>query len=1032
MSGVSDGQYADETTFNDSFMARNGDTDTIGKVGLLNTDVDSGPSVTNPQKYLNHLGDVVGATQDGGAADLEYASNNYIIDGDSRKEAIEVLDVALADVQDQIDVHETRLDAHDITLAAHTSQLNDHESRLDAAEITIADHETRLDAAEITISDHETRLDTAETSIADHETRLDTLETGNQTIGGNKTFSGNVTIQGDLQVDGTLTTVNSTTLEVTDANILVNNGGNDTSAEGAGLTIERTSTNAAFQFDSALASKFKLGLIGSLYEIIVSGVAQVISGVKDFVSGIKADTIDESTLNAGVTIDGTLIKDGLVDGRDISVDGSTLTSHVANTSNPHSVTKAQIGLTNVTDDAQLKRAANDLNTFTEKTTLAPDDIFIIEDSADSFNKKKVKNSNAGGGGSGGAGSKNYLGVINGINGNGNFELGTTTKWSLAHTTLSGLIPNQVSGSWTAANANLSISAVTSGKLAGSYSLQMVSTVASTPGDMLVSDAFTIDASDAAKVLTFKAFYSATSGASNLNFSGTSAASIQVYIYDVTNSAWIQPAGVYGMTQGFGVGVVTGTFQSSSNGTQYRIAFVNINASAGAFTMLMDDIAISPQTTNIGPVVTDWQSYTITTPGLGTPSNVETEWRRVGDELEIRGKFTIGSLAPALGEPRITFPSGIISADTTKIPTIQIAGEFVQDSAGVIGALLLMEPSVGYVTLGFQNSTNAGLTKLTTGNGMLNGGKIAFKARIPASGWSSNVQMSNDTDTRVVAARMDTTTGTVLNGSGVKIDFNGVFLDTHGMASTANDRMTIPVSGVYKIRSLNFLSGTTGERAVRTDVKINGATSYQVALGVKPPTTTGTSWTIFGEITLKLNAGDYAEIFGVDVAGATTVVSGSYFEIERLSGPSVIAASETVACRYTTAAGQSIASSSAVTVVFGTKTYDSHNAFNASTGEFTVPVSGTYAIKGCITFGSTAWASTNVIQLRLYKGGVHISQNTDVTETSMTRMVSIQHHDSIKLLAGDVITLKAVHFNAGSKSLSTDPTENFFAIERIGN
>lgn len=42
---------------------------------------------------------------------------------------------------------------------------------------------------------------------------------------------------------------------------------------------------------------------------------------------------------------------GNVDGRDVSADGSTLDSHVANTSNPHSVTKAQVGLGSVENTA---------------------------------------------------------------------------------------------------------------------------------------------------------------------------------------------------------------------------------------------------------------------------------------------------------------------------------------------------------------------------------------------------------------------------------------------------------------------------------------------------------------------------------------------------------------------------------------------------------------------------------------------------------------------------------------------------------
>lgn len=45
---------------------------------------------------------------------------------------------------------------------------------------------------------------------------------------------------------------------------------------------------------------------------------------------------------------------------------------------------------NITDDAQLKRAAGDFNTFDEKVPLLDDDIVLIEDSAASYAKKKAK------------------------------------------------------------------------------------------------------------------------------------------------------------------------------------------------------------------------------------------------------------------------------------------------------------------------------------------------------------------------------------------------------------------------------------------------------------------------------------------------------------------------------------------------------------------------------------------------------------------------------------------------------------------
>ncbi len=68
---------------------------------------------------------------------------------------------------------------------------------------------------------------------------------------------------------------------------------------------------------------------------------------------------------------------------------SNIQSHLASSSNPHAVTKSQIALANVTDDAQLKRSPSDFSSFTEKAAPVNADIILIEDSADAGNKKKV-------------------------------------------------------------------------------------------------------------------------------------------------------------------------------------------------------------------------------------------------------------------------------------------------------------------------------------------------------------------------------------------------------------------------------------------------------------------------------------------------------------------------------------------------------------------------------------------------------------------------------------------------------------------
>jgi hypothetical protein len=71
------------------------------------------------------------------------------------------------------------------------------------------------------------------------------------------------------------------------------------------------------------------------------------------------------------------------------VDNILFTTHTGSLLNPHEVTKAQIGLSSVTDDPQLLRSGNDFSLFTEKGSPVGADILLIEDSEDSGNKKWV-------------------------------------------------------------------------------------------------------------------------------------------------------------------------------------------------------------------------------------------------------------------------------------------------------------------------------------------------------------------------------------------------------------------------------------------------------------------------------------------------------------------------------------------------------------------------------------------------------------------------------------------------------------------
>lgn len=74
----------------------------------------------------------------------------------------------------------------------------------------------------------------------------------------------------------------------------------------------------------------------------------------------------------------------------VSTSAGTWNFQKSSTKTATELTKTDLLLGNVTNDAQLKRASGDINTFTEKTVPAGADLIIIEDSTASYAKKKVQ------------------------------------------------------------------------------------------------------------------------------------------------------------------------------------------------------------------------------------------------------------------------------------------------------------------------------------------------------------------------------------------------------------------------------------------------------------------------------------------------------------------------------------------------------------------------------------------------------------------------------------------------------------------
>lgn len=618
--------------------------------------------------------------------------------------------------------------------------------------------------------------------------------------------------------------------------------------------------------------------------------------------------------------------------------------------------------------------------------------------------------------------------------NSTFENQLTTGWNL------GVISSLTNGIPTGTISNggttgLTLAIDTSNNLNGLASLSLASSGATVSGNCLYTSTFSVLPAFRAQVMTYKFYYKVQSGASNANFSGTSSNSYGVAAYDVTNSAWLGVAGNFSMTQNSGVGVASGTFQTASNTAQIQfVVYCNV-ATAGAVTMIFDDFFVGPQTAPIGPVVTDWVSWTPTGTWVSNATYVGYK-RRVGDKGEYQVTVTT-SAAPTATQLFINMPSGEV-IDTAKLPGTA--------NNPVLGFGAATDTSAATYPMSAAYNTSTQITVSASGaagtyvnsTGLTNAIPFTFANTdtvnvtwsVPIVGWSSNVQMSNDTDTRVISAQatLSATSGNFTDNVDAKVPINSVVADRAGMIDTSNNRFNIGIAGDYVLAVTLNWSTSTGPKLL--SYKINGGSFMYI--GIFPSGDRPTASVLIP----NLKPGDYIEAWARQNSGGNaTLAAGAAntaVSLFRLSGPAVIAATESVNCKYTNTAGTSIANSGFNNVPFATKIFDSHNAWNGT--QYVVPVSGKYRISSTILFDTSVYVVGNTIQTGVF---VNTVANTYGNVTSAATTTSIYMGPivttTISCNAGDLIEIRASNNRtAGATLLSTGAGFNHIEIERIGN
>jgi hypothetical protein len=182
--------------------------------------------------------------------------------------------------------------------------------------------------------------------------------------------------------------------------------------------------------------------------------------------------------------------------------------------------------------------------------------------------------------------------------------------------------------------------------------------------------------------------------------------------------------------------------STTTTDQYAVRIVSNNSSAASIRI--DTIFIGPQPIRVGAAITDWQSYTSTTQGLGTITSEQSWWRRNGSQLDVVARFTTGTTTAS--EARFGLPSGLTVGSPFATNT-KLCGTWYRNSSTstqVKNGLLLSFEGYSYVVFGFSD-TLAAASPLSVQNGdniIASSQAVTLSFSVPISQWTTNLTMAD--------------------------------------------------------------------------------------------------------------------------------------------------------------------------------------------------------------------------------------------------------------------------------------------------
>lgn len=531
--------------------------------------------------------------------------------------------------------------------------------------------------------------------------------------------------------------------------------------------------------------------------------------------------------------------------------------------------------------------------------------------------------------------------------------------------------------------------------------------------------FSVDVADRAKVLDIEAEYLVGSGTFVPGTSSTNS-DVIVYIYDVTNSTLIEPSSIKLLSNNTTLSdTFRASFQTSATGSSYRLIFHVSTTSTADYTLKFGDISVAKSKYSYGTPITDWSAQETTSGTHVSNVTYNRKWRREGDSIRERIQITYTGATT----------SSALQVNTKYTIDVSKLNGGALNNTESLGVCALTDVSTGFRYVGSvavgsaATQIRCGGDAAATGNWsdtnpvtIASGDYIEIDVLYPATGLSSSVQMSDRTDTRVVSF-VGTVPTQSLTANVTDISAT-TEKDSHGAWS--GTVYTVPVSGDYKISSFIYSAATAFNSKVYVNSSFTRYIGYHAA-------SFGGGGTV---ILPNLKTGDTISVRSNTTA---TIASdaGQTISISRISGPSAIAASELVTAKFTTDTARTT-NNTTPTIVYEDEIWDSHSAYNNSTGEFTCPISGRYIASGGYALSGVAGTVGHANILRIFKNG---SIDTDLAANVVQTTTSIVNRSygsaGFSCVYGDIITFRFYSDTANTLNSGAAGVSNHITLNRVG-